>query len=124
MGKQLELGLPDVEASLEKCTVPEQKRHEPEPYAPHPVGAPLKPAGLVTLIHRTGRVKQVNFSQVAGGRAWVVWPVSHDQLGVSLKTGYVVVPKKLGEWRLEASALCAARRLYRRERGTAVDLKS
>lgn len=99
----------DPNAHVEPYDVPALKKHKAEAYVAHPKGQLLKPGDVVTLIHRLGHTKQVKFTQLIGPRAYVCWPVANESLAVSLKTGKVIVPRALAEWRLEPSALEMAR---------------
>ena len=103
----------DPNARLEPHEMPALKKHRAEKYDPYPKGKMLEAADVVTLIHRLGKAKQVKFSQVAGPRAYVTWPIANETLAVSLKTGRVIVPRALSEWRLEPNALEMARVMHK-----------
>lgn len=111
MGKQLSLGLLETAAAnKDPVQLPKQPERKPEKFKVHPRGRALKLGQTVTLVHRTGRVKQVIFSGVYGPRVHVSWPIANQTLEVSIRTGRVVNPRKLKEWRLETNALAAARK--------------
>lgn len=109
MGEQLGFGFQDAEARREGYEVPEPRRRSPEADDPYPQGKLLAPNDEVTIIHRTGKTKRVRFSQVVGPRVYVTWPIANSELALSTKTGRVVVPRSLAEWKLEPNALEMAR---------------
>lgn len=109
MGKQLSLGFPEVAARCEPLEVPQATPRAPLAYEPYPKGKMLEAADKVTMIHRTGRTKEVSFAQLVRGRMQLMWPIANETLLVSLRTGHVVTPKALKEWRVEPNALHMAR---------------
>jgi len=112
--KQLSFDLPDdPNARLDPYATPTVKNHKPEKYEAYPKGKLPIAGDVVTLIHRLGNTKQVKFTQVVGPRAYVCWPIANETLAVSLKTGRVIVPKSLAEWRLEPNALEMARVVHK-----------
>ena len=114
MSKQLGFGFQDdPDAQLEPYATPTQKNYKPKKYEPYPKGKLPIAGDVVTLIHRLGNTKQVKFTQVVGPRAYVCWPIANETLAVSLKTGRVLFPKALAEWRMEPNALEMARVVHK-----------
>lgn len=114
MSKQLGFGLQDdPNARVDPFEVPAPRKYKAEKYTPHPKGKLLQGGDTVTLIHRLGSTKRVKFSQVVGPRAYVAWPIANESLAVSLKTGRIIIPRALSEWRLEPNALEMARVMRR-----------
>jgi hypothetical protein len=64
---------------------------------------------VVTLVHRTGRVKAIKVVSIGATLAHMHWPTANDQIELVLRTGKLR-GKHCKDWRIERSGLRALRR--------------
>lgn len=125
MGKQLGFEFPEpANATREGYAVAAPIQKCPNAFDGYPKGKALEPNDEVALIHRLGMVKRVRFAQVIGPRVHVIWPIANESLEISTKSGRVVAPRSLHDWKLEPNALemaRVAREMFRLERKIAVE---
>ncbi len=84
---------------------PPKLLRQPEAFDEYPKGKALEPGDEVTMIHRLGNTRRVRVGGIVKTRIHVIWPVANDTLELSVRSGVVVVPKDLSDWRLEPNAL-------------------